>query len=102
MVRARHRAGERVTRRYNIGFVLMSEHSSYNAALGLARAVQERGHDAIFFASAGTVFPGLASAQGFRVAATPPGHDDLLAPRDKPARYRLWTRLRRRAESIRR
>jgi hypothetical protein len=37
-----------VTQRYNIGFVLMSEHSSYNAALGLARAVQERGHGRAF------------------------------------------------------
>jgi hypothetical protein len=90
-----------MTTSYNIGFALASEHSSYYAALGLARVFQDRGHNAIFFVSDKTIFSQLVSMHGFKVAAIPPGHESHFARSSKTARFRLWRRLKKRAESIR-
>jgi UDP:flavonoid glycosyltransferase YjiC (YdhE family) len=88
-------------KRCNVGFALMSEHSSYNAAFGLARVLRERGHHPVFFTSDRTVFAGLVRAQGFDTAAIPPGHASHLAGPGSPPRWRLRQRLQRRAENIR-
>ena len=90
-----------VTKGHNVGFALMSEHSSYNAALGLARVVQERGHNPIFFVSDQTIFSQFVRTHGFQAAAIPPGHESHFAKPDKIARFRLWKRLQNRAASIR-
>ena len=90
-----------MTTSYNIGFVLASEHSSYYAALGLARVLQDRGHNVIFFVSDKTIFSQLVSTHGFKVAANPPGHESHFAKPRKMARFRLWRRLVKRAERIR-
>lgn len=90
-----------MTKCHNVGFALMSEHSSYNAALGLARVVRERGHNPIFFVSDKTVFSRFVSAHGFEAAATPPGHESHMADPDRAARFRLWKRLKKRAANIR-
>ncbi len=89
-----------MARSYNIGFALMSEHSSYYAALGLASAVQDRGHTAVFFVNDNTVFSQFVSMHGFKVAEIPPGHESHFA-KPKTARFRLWMRLKKRAENIR-
>ena len=90
-----------MTKSCNIGFALASEHSSYHAALGLARAVQDRGHNAIFFVSDQTVFAQLVGTHGCKVAAIPPGHEAHFAKSGKTARFRLWKRLKKRTENIR-
>src|SRR5690606_22345877 len=92
--------GHGVTTSYNIGFALVGEHSSYYAALGLARVVRDRGHNAVFFVSEKTVFAELVTAHGFKVAEIPPGHEAHFA-KPRTARFRLWKRLRIRAVSIR-
>jgi UDP:flavonoid glycosyltransferase YjiC (YdhE family) len=89
-------------KRCTVGFALMSEHSSYNAAFGLARVLRERGHRPVFFTSDRTVFAGLVREHGFGAAAIPPGHESHRAGPPRTARWRLWQRLRQRAESIRR
>lgn len=90
-----------MTKGFNVGFALMSEHSSYNAALGLARVVQERGHNPIFFVSDQTIFSQFVRTHGFQAAVIPPGHESHMAKPDKIAGFRLWKRLQRRAASIR-
>jgi len=90
-----------VTKSHSVGFALMSEHSSYNAALGLARVVHERGHNPIFFVSDQTIFSQFVRTHGFKAAAIPPGHESHFAKPDKIARFRLWKRLQNRAASIR-
>lgn len=57
-----------MTKSYNVGFALMSEHSAYNAALGLARVVRERGHNPIFFVSDQTIFAQFVRTHGFQAA----------------------------------
>jgi zeaxanthin glucosyltransferase len=81
-------------RSYNVGFLVMSEHSSYNAAFGLARALQERGHNAVFLANNKTVFPQYVIAHGFKVVEIPE------VPRHKIPKFRLFKRLKTRKHNI--
>ena len=90
-----------MTKRCRVGFALMSEHSSFHAALGLARSLQARGHEPVFFVDAGTVFPALVRKHGFRVADVPAGHDAYFAAPPAITRYRLIRRLKRRAQHVR-
>jgi len=82
---------------YRIGFALMDEHSSYNAAFGLASVVEGRGHEAVFLVDDKTVFSRYVSMHGFTAAAIPPGHESLMVKSVKTGKFRLWRRLTNRA-----
>ena len=87
-------------RSYNVGFAILGEHSSYNAALGLARVIQERGHNVIFFVSDKTIFSHYVSMHGFKAENIPSGHELHIENPKRTARFRLWKRLRERAKNI--
>lgn len=82
-------------RSYNVGFLLMSEYSSYNAAFGLAHVLQERGHNVIFLVSDKVIFSQYVTAHGFGVIEIPE------VPRREKARFRPLKRLKQRAQDIR-
>ena len=52
----------------NIGFLLTPEHSCFNAAFGLAYALQERGHDTVFFVGYKSIFWHYVESHGFKAA----------------------------------
>jgi len=87
--------------KYNAGFALVGEHSSYNAAFGLARVLQDRGHVPIFVVEKDTVFAQLVTRHGFKTAVIPSGHELHFAKPEKTGWFRLWRRLKKRTENIR-
>ncbi len=84
----------------SVGFALTSEHSSFHAALGLARVLKDRGHDPVFFVNEATVFAPMVRMHGYRLATLPPGHDAHRARPSPLASWRVVERLRRRARRI--
>lgn len=86
-----------VSKAYRIGFALVDEHSSYNAAFGLASIVEARGHEAVFFVDDETVFSRAVTFQGFRTAVMPSGHEPHIQKPVKAGKFRLWKRLKNRA-----
>src|SRR6185295_16655994 len=50
------------------GFLLAPEHSCYNAAFGLAHALQERGHGIVFFVGYKSILWDYVESRGFKAA----------------------------------
>ena len=59
-----------MSKSFNIGFLLTPEHSCFNAAFGLAYALQARGHDPVFFVGYKSIFWDYVESHGFKAAKT--------------------------------
>jgi hypothetical protein len=88
-------------KRHNIGFLLMNEHSVYNAALGLARALQERGQNVLFFVPHGTMFSQYVNAHGFKVVNFLAAREPGMLNSGKRRSVRLWDRFKEHSENVR-
>ena len=77
---------------------MINEHSSFNAAFGLASVLQERDHKIFFFVKAGTVFPEYVEKNGFEsvIMDTKP-----FAYNKNKAKFRYWSRLKNHAQRMR-
>jgi UDP:flavonoid glycosyltransferase YjiC (YdhE family) len=80
---------------HNVAFVLFSEHSSYNAAFGLARLLRQRNHRPIFFTSEETVFAKYVATHGFEGAKVPAAPEPQAADDGKAGWFRFWERRKR-------
>lgn len=61
----------------NIGFVLKNELSCFNAALGLAHALRERGRNTVFFVDDRSIFSPYVESHGFKAAKTASVDDSI-------------------------
>jgi len=84
--------GLSMKRKLKIGFLMINEHSPFNAAFGLARVLQERGHKVFFFVESGTIFPQYVDKNGFDTAIMEVKQN--LDYRKKGARFRPWKWLK--------
>lgn len=91
-----------MNQKYKIGFFLIDEHSSFNAAFGLARVFEERGHKVMFFVKAETVFPQYVGDNGFEsvILETNEIYQALDQQKNK-AKFRPWKRLKIHARRVR-
>ena len=83
-----------MNKRCNIGFLLAPEHSCYNAAFGLAHALEERGHDIVFFVGYKSILWDYVESRGFKAAkvaslvegrTATASEQDGIGPRRRPA-----------------
>ena len=88
-------------RRYNIGFLMINEHSSFNSAFGLARILKERGHEVMFFVENGTVFPKYVDEHGFKFVNMPPYAIFQTPDHQKKAKFRPWKMVKGHARRVR-
>lgn len=87
-------------RHYNIGFLLTAEHSCYNAAFGLAHALQERGHNAVFLVNDESIFVQYVNLNGFKVIKMEPIAESQATKQHRRRRLRLWKRLTEHGPSV--
>ena len=76
----------------DIGFLLAAEFSCFNAAFGLAHALEERGHNIVFFVGYKSMLWDYVEAHGFKAAKS----ESLIAGRTTQTARSIGTRLLKR------
>lgn len=87
-------------KQYNIGFLLTAEHSCYNAAFGLANALQERGHKAMFLVNDESIFVQYVNLNGFKVVKMAPIAESQKTKQNRKKWFRVWERLTEQGPSV--
>lgn len=86
----------------NIGFLMINEHSSFNAAFGLARVLKDRGHEVMFFVETGTVFQQYVKEHGFKFINMPPyANYRILDDKKKKAEFMPWKWVKGHVQRVR-